>query len=131
MRILPLAEAKAKLSQLVASVAATDEEVTITRNGRATAVLVSYEEFESWKETLAIVADPEFLAEIRKGIAELKQGRGKLFRDRDLNRSTQHWYTAALLESPAPPDHELTLLENPPFPPLTKGGSAKRGGISV
>ena len=86
MRILPLAEAKAKLSQLVATVAATDEEVTITRNGRAMAVLVSYEEFESWKETLAIVADQEFLAEIRKGIAELKQGRGKLFRDRDLDR---------------------------------------------
>ena len=45
MRILPVAEAKAKLSQLVAEVANTDEEITITRNGRAAAVLVSYEEF--------------------------------------------------------------------------------------
>jgi len=86
MRILPLAEAKAKLSQLVADVAATDEEITITKNGRATAVLVSHEEFESWKETLAIVSDRKFLAEIRKGIAELRQGRGKLFRDRDLDQ---------------------------------------------
>ena len=33
MRILPLAEAKAKLSQLVADVANTDEEVTITKTG--------------------------------------------------------------------------------------------------
>jgi prevent-host-death family protein len=86
MRILPLAEAKAKLSQLVTDVAATAEEVTITKNGRAAAVLVSYEEFESWKETLAIVSNQEFLAEIRKGIAELKKGRGKVFRDRDLDR---------------------------------------------
>ena len=86
MRILPLAEAKAKLSQLVTDVAATDEEVTITKNGRATAVLVSYEEFESWQETLAIVSDRKFLAEIRKGIAELKKGRGKIFRDRDLDQ---------------------------------------------
>ena len=31
MRILPLAEVKTKLSQLVADVAATDEEVTITK----------------------------------------------------------------------------------------------------
>jgi antitoxin YefM len=86
MRVLPLAEVKAKLSQLVTDVAATAEEVTITKNGRATAVLVSYEEFESWKEMLAIVSDQEFLAEIRKGMAELKKGRGKVFRDRELER---------------------------------------------
>lgn len=86
MRILPLAEAKAKLSQLVTDVVATAEEVTITRNGRATAVLVSYEEFESWKETVTIVSDQEFLTEIRKGIAELKRGKGKLFRDRALDQ---------------------------------------------
>jgi len=77
MRIVPIAEAKAKLNQLVMEVAATDEAVTITRNGRAAAVLVSHEEFESWKETADIVADPEFRAEIRKGIADLKKGRGK------------------------------------------------------
>ena len=86
MRILPLAEAKAKLSQLVSDVATTDEEVTITKNGRATAVLISYDEFESWQETIAIVSDHEFLTEIRKGIGELKKGRGKLFRKRDLDR---------------------------------------------
>ena len=86
MRILPLAEAKAKLSQLVSDVAATDEEVTITKNGRATAVLISYDEFESWQETLAIVSDHELLTEIRKGTGELKKGRGKLFHKRDLDR---------------------------------------------
>jgi PHD/YefM family antitoxin component YafN of YafNO toxin-antitoxin module len=47
---------------------------------------MSYEEFESWKETLEIVSDQEFLAEIRKGITELKKGRGKIFRARDLDR---------------------------------------------
>ncbi|MCY4390110.1 MAG: type II toxin-antitoxin system prevent-host-death family antitoxin [Desulfurellaceae bacterium] len=36
MRILPLAEVKAKLSHLVADIATTDEEVAITKNGRAT-----------------------------------------------------------------------------------------------
>jgi prevent-host-death family protein len=86
MRILPLAEAKAKLSQLIADVAATEEEITITKNGRATAVLISYEEFESWKETLAIISDREFLAEIQKGMSQLQQGRGKLFHSRELDR---------------------------------------------
>ena len=86
MRILPLAEAKAKLSQLVSDVVSTNEEVTITKNVRATGVLVSYEEFESWKETTQILSDQEFLAEIRKGIADLKKGRGKLFRTHDLDQ---------------------------------------------
>ncbi len=28
-----------------------------------------------------------------------------------LNRTTQHWHTVALLESPTPPDHELVGLQ--------------------
>ena len=86
MRILPLAEAKAKLSQLVADVANTDEEVTITKNGRATAVLVSYEEFESWQETLAVLSDRELVEEIRTGLRQLKQERGKLLTDTQLKQ---------------------------------------------
>ena len=86
MRILPLAEAKAKLSQLVADVANTDEEVTITKNGRATAVLVSYEEFESWRETLAVLSDRELIEEIRTGMRQLKQERGKLLTDTQLKQ---------------------------------------------
>ena len=86
MRILPLAEVKAKLSQLVADVAATDEEVTITKNGHATAVLVSYEEFESWQETLAVLSDQELVKEIHTGMQQLKQERGKLLTDTDLDR---------------------------------------------
>ena len=86
MRILPLAEVKAKLSQLVADVATTDEEVTITKNGQATAVLVSYEEFESWQETLAVLSDQELVKEIRTGIQQLKQDRGKPLTDADLDQ---------------------------------------------
>jgi len=85
MRILPLAEAKARLSQLVADIAATDEEVTITKNGRATAVLISYEEFESWQETLTILSDRELLTEVHKGMKELKRGRAKTFDGRGLD----------------------------------------------
>ena len=85
MRILPLAEVKAKLSQLVADVAATDEEVTITKNGQATAVLVSYEEFESWQETLTVLSDQALVKEIHTGIQQLQQERGDLLTDTDLD----------------------------------------------
>jgi hypothetical protein len=49
-------------------------------------VLVSHDEFQRWKESTEIMEDPEFLAEIRKGIADLKRGRGRMFRGRDLDR---------------------------------------------
>jgi antitoxin YefM len=86
MRALPLAEAKAKLSQLVNEVERTDEEITITRNGRAAAVLVSFEEFASWKETLEIVSNPGLMRELRKNVIDLKRGRGKVFGDVELDR---------------------------------------------
>jgi prevent-host-death family protein len=78
MKTFPLAEAKAKLSRLVDRVAKTDEEVLITRNGRPAAVLVSPDEYESWKETRAIRSDRELMAEIRRGLRQLKKG-GRIY----------------------------------------------------
>lgn len=79
MKTVPLAEAKAKLSSLLDAVEGHDEEVVITRNGRAAAVLVSTSDFESWKETATIRADAELVAEIRRGLAALKRGKAKLY----------------------------------------------------
>jgi antitoxin YefM len=74
MKMLPLAEVKAKLSHLVDRVAKTDEEILITRNGRPVAILVSLDEYEGWKETQAIRSDPEFMTEIRRGLLALRKG---------------------------------------------------------
>ncbi|OGA96492.1 MAG: prevent-host-death protein, partial [Betaproteobacteria bacterium RIFCSPLOWO2_12_FULL_66_14] len=78
MKTLSLSEAKAKLSGLVEEVERRDEEVMITRNGRPAAVLVSPEEYESWKETRAIRADRDFMREIRAGLAALKARKARL-----------------------------------------------------
>ena len=78
MKTLSLSEAKMKLSELVENVYSTDEEVIITKNGRPAAVLVSPEEFESWKETLDIKANAELMDEIKKGFAALKK-KAKLY----------------------------------------------------
>src|SRR5881409_887412 len=74
MKTLPLAEAKAKLSRLVDRVAETDEEILITRNGRPAAVLVSPDEYESWKETRAVQSDRELMQEIRRGLRAILVG---------------------------------------------------------
>jgi len=73
MKTLPLSEAKARLSQLVDEVASRDEKITITRNGKPVAVLVSPDEMESWKETIAVSSDADFMKEIRWGLSRLKK----------------------------------------------------------
>jgi antitoxin YefM len=75
MKILSLSEVKMKLSQLVEEVSSLDEEITITRNGKPVAIIVSPDEFDSWKETLAIRADAELMAEIRRGLEDIKKKR--------------------------------------------------------
>ena len=79
MKTLPLSEAKTKLSSLIDEVRDRDEEVTITRNGRPVAVLVSADEFDSWKETISIRADAALWEEIRQGLAALKKGNARLY----------------------------------------------------
>jgi prevent-host-death family protein len=79
MKTLSLSDAKAKLSGLVDAVESRDEEVVITRNGRPVAVLVSPDEYESWKETLAVRADADLMREIRAGLASLKRRKPRLY----------------------------------------------------
>ena len=86
MKTLSLSEAKMKLSSLVDSVHKTDEEVVITKNGSPAAVLISPDEFEGWKETVAIRSDAAFMDEIKKGLSSLKKGKAKLYTIEELFR---------------------------------------------
>jgi len=79
MKTLSLSEVKMKLSSLVDLVQSTDEEVVVTKNGRPAAVIISPDEFESWKETIAIRSDAELMSEIQKGLAALKRKNTKLY----------------------------------------------------
>ena len=79
MKTLSLSEAKAKLSGLIEDVERRDEEIVITRNGRPAAVLVSPDEYDSWKETLAIRADRDLMREIKTGLAALKARKARLY----------------------------------------------------
>jgi prevent-host-death family protein len=79
MKTLSLSEVKMKLSGLVEEVKNTDEEILITKNGSPAAVLVSPEEFESWKETAAIRSDSSLMEEIHKGLRALKGKKAQLY----------------------------------------------------
>jgi prevent-host-death family protein len=79
MKALSVSEVKMKLSGLIDTVNTTDEEIVITKNGRPAAVLVSPEEFESLKETVAVRSDSALMKEIKKGLKALKMRRAKLY----------------------------------------------------
>ncbi len=86
MKALSVSEAKMKLSGLIDTVNATDEEVVITKNGRPAAVLVSPDELESLKETVAVRSDSALMKEIKKGLKALKMKRAKLYTLEELFR---------------------------------------------
>jgi prevent-host-death family protein len=74
MEELPLAEARNRLSELVADVEKTHARVTITKHGHPAAVLVSPEDLASLEETLDILSDPDALAGLREAEAEYARG---------------------------------------------------------
>lgn len=73
-RTLPLSEIKAKLSEVVDEIVTTQERVTVTRNGRPVAVLLSTDDLEAIEETLAILSDPAAMREIEQGRAAIASG---------------------------------------------------------
>ena len=79
MKTLSLSEAKMKLSSLIDAVQATDEEVLITKNGAPAAFLVSPDEFDSLKETIAVRSDAVLMQEIKEGLKDLKRKKVKLY----------------------------------------------------
>ena len=74
MNAVPLTEAKTHLSELVERVEREHDRVTITRNGRIAAVLISQDELDSLEETLSILGDPGAMASIRKSRKQAAAG---------------------------------------------------------
>jgi antitoxin YefM len=73
---LPLAEIKARLSEIVDKVAEQHERVTLTRNGRPAAVLISPEDLEALEETLDLLSDPKAVREIQRAREAIAKGKG-------------------------------------------------------
>jgi antitoxin YefM len=74
MPILPLAEVKTRLSELVGRVHDHHERVTVTVHGRPSAVLVAVEDLERLEETLAIMRDADTRRRLAGSDAELARG---------------------------------------------------------
>jgi len=66
METLPISKVKDRLNEYVDSVGMTHDQVTITKNGSPTAVLIGVDEWESTQQTLFWLSQPG----IRQTVAE-------------------------------------------------------------
>ena len=71
---VPLSEAKARLSELARRVRQQHELITLTRNGKAEAVLLSVDDLEGLEMTLEILGDTDSVARISESVAALGRG---------------------------------------------------------
>ena len=72
---LPISRAREELTKIVDNAKNRLDEYVITVNGTPAAVIMSHEEYESWKETDEIMSDPSLMKAIKEGEADLKAGR--------------------------------------------------------
>jgi prevent-host-death family protein len=72
--ILSISKAREELPSLVSRVNQKLEEFVITVKGSPAAVLLSASEYESWKETMEILADQKLVAGIKTGEKEIENG---------------------------------------------------------
>lgn len=72
--VLPLAEIKKRLSEIVDGVEGRHDRVVLTRRGRPAAVIISPDELESLEETLALMSDSKAMREIRKAEEAVRAG---------------------------------------------------------
>jgi antitoxin YefM len=75
MTIMPMAQARDHLAELVESVQKTHDRVTLTRHGQPAAVIIAAADLDSILETLDVLSTPGALEAIREGEADVAAGR--------------------------------------------------------
>lgn len=75
IKTLPITKARDTLPTLVANANRKWDEYEITVNGSSVAMLISKAQYDSWKETDEILADPQLVQAIKEGEEDIKKGR--------------------------------------------------------
>ena len=73
-KTVPVRELRSNLSSLLAEVSERREHLLVTRNGTPAAALVPVDEYEALEETAEVLSDPEALAALEAGLAEIARG---------------------------------------------------------
>ena len=74
MTVEPLRDVRNHFSDVIDRVEHEHERITVTRNGRPVAVILSPDDLDELEETLAVLSDPQALADIREADAAYAAG---------------------------------------------------------
>lgn len=81
IKTIPISEARQTLPDLITRMRKLMDRVIITRKGKPEAVIMAFDEYESWVETLELMSHTETMRGIREGLADLKGGRYRSFEE--------------------------------------------------
>lgn len=71
---IPISEARKNIFKLAEAVQKPDTHYILTEKGRAKMVVMSADEFDSWQETMDIMANPRLMKEIRSARKDFTKG---------------------------------------------------------
>ncbi|MFQ6049775.1 MAG: type II toxin-antitoxin system Phd/YefM family antitoxin [Candidatus Paceibacterales bacterium] len=73
--ILPATEARKKFFKILKEVKKPNRVYTITLDGKPNAVILSFDEYDSWLETIEIMSNPEIVRDLKEAEKDFKAGR--------------------------------------------------------
>ncbi len=73
-KTVPVRELRENLRSLLDEVSERRDYIVVTRNGVPAAALISIEEYEGLVDTAEILSDPDTMAAIEEGLAEIERG---------------------------------------------------------
>ena len=73
-KIVSVTQLKPRLLKVISLVQKVGQEYVVTKNGHPAAVIMGFEEWESWKETLEILVDEKAMKRIRRNLAYFNRG---------------------------------------------------------
>ena len=72
--ILSITEARNNLFKLVNDAQKKGAHFILTERGRSRAVIMSYDDFDAWQETMEIMNDPKLMKNIKEAEKDIKSG---------------------------------------------------------
>ncbi len=76
MNVISFSELRANMAKHFDKVEQDHDELIVTRQNREPMVVMSLSDFESWKETMYLLANPANAKVLQDSIAELDAGKG-------------------------------------------------------
>jgi antitoxin YefM len=73
-KIVSVTQLKPKILKVISQAQKLGQEYVITKNGHPAAVIMGFDEWESWKETIEILSDEKAMKRIKKNLAYFKRG---------------------------------------------------------